>query len=556
MAFSIITCASSPGCLEWCTVKSINGNIGGSSTAPVNFEPMSDSDKAGAAGAPEPPADVKPDAMLTFMEELRHHMLRHDQELGALQRAISTMAVPAAGSDNGTGIAAHALGAPVAAAAATERSAADRGNGAVSAPERGNAAVEPSAVRGAGPWPPPRSHDLREFSADGPETMDDFFARFERHCAAEYRGTMDDALPLLRSKLSGPVRAIFDANGPRTPYLVVKRRMLEWATRRRGYDEKSAADEFQDATRRPGESLGVFAFRLAALFEDANPEADKQGSPELRRKLLATLPPCAADFLRRQLRYAQINHGTILTWDGLVSYLENEHFESDTGVARDSLFARPTAEDRIQSTVADRPRRPALRRSASLRPRSTSRDARSAPSQSDGDSDGSQRSARCLPSRGRSPAVNRPYGSSGRRHRLQPPRPRSTYRAVSSPAVESDSDSDTVQSRSLAREYGATSPLCDFCHRRGHTERECCRANGLCFKCGASGHFARDCHMTRATGGAETPVSGSRRRSGSPRPPREPRRDSSRSTGVLDRRRECSPRARGGHGPAPGQPEN
>lgn len=508
---------------------------------------MSDSDRA-APSAPEPPpepsADVKPDAMLALMEELRQHMLRQDQEIGALQRAISTMAIPASGSHNRSShiSAPHAPGDPVAAAAAAaESAAADIGTGVGGVPGHRNAAA-------AGSWPPPRSHDLQGFSTDSPETMNDFFARFERHCAAEYRGTMDDALPLLRSKLSGPVRAIFDANGPRSSYRVIKRRMLEWAARRHGYDEKSAADEFQDATRRSGESLGVFAFRLAALFEDAYPEADKQVSLELRRKLLATLPPSAADFLRRQLRYAQINHGTTLTWDGLVSYLENERFESDTGVPQDSLYARHAAENRIQSTATDRSHRSVLRRSTSLRPRSASRE-------SDSDSDGSQRSVSCVPSRGRPSDVSRPYGSSGRRQRLQSPRPRSAYHAGGSHAVAWDSDGDTEQSRSLARGCGTPSSLCNFCRRRGHTERECRRANGLCFKCGASGHFARDCNATRASAD-NTLASGYRQRSGSPRSPRELRRDSSRSNGELDRRRECSPRSRGGNGTAPGQPGN
>ncbi|KAF0301987.1 Adenosine monophosphate-protein transferase Fic [Amphibalanus amphitrite] len=44
----------------------------------------------------------------------------------------------------------------------------------------------------------------------------------------------------------------------------------------RGYEETTATDAYRDAARRPGESLAVYAFRLAALFEDAYPEADKQ----------------------------------------------------------------------------------------------------------------------------------------------------------------------------------------------------------------------------------------------------------------------------------------
>ena len=290
----------------------------------------SDSESAGVppkppAGAVEDVVDTKPGVdMLAFMEEMRQCIRRQedragrqDMALAALQRAI--MAAPAGGGDVSATTAADVTGAAAAAAAAA----------AAPAP-----AIRPLVGRGQTPCYPPRSHELVPYREDAAETMADFFSRFERCCTAEYRGTLDDALPLLRSNLSGRALDIFDANGPRGTYLVVKRRMLEWASRHRGYEE-SAMDLYQDATRRPGESLAVYAFRLAALFEDAHPGVDKQVSNDLRRKLLSTLPTEAVDFLRRQLRYAQITHDITLTWDGLVSYLECERFESSTGESQD-----------------------------------------------------------------------------------------------------------------------------------------------------------------------------------------------------------------------------
>lgn len=258
-------------------------------------------------------------------------------------------------------------------------------------------------------------------------------------------------------------------------------------------------DLYQDATRRPGESLAVYAFRLAALFEDAHPGVDKQVSNDLRRKLLSTLPTEAADFLRRQLRYAQINHDITLTWDGLVSYLECERFESSAGESQDSLYTRTSARRYDRSALVPPPRQPLRRRSVSPRPRSAYRDSRPSSDESDSGSDCSRRSV-SVPRRGlesQSASV----------------RPRST-RGATTPL-------------SPARVGRPTLPRCDFCRRRGHTERECRRANDLCFTCGASDHFARDCRAPRQDR-SDPSAPGHLRRPGSPRPPDGSRPGSSR----------------------------
>ena len=57
----------------------------------------------------------------------------------------------------------------------------------------------------------------------------------------------------------------------------------------------------------PGESLAVYAFRLAALLEDKDADADQQVSDDLRRKLMKMLSSCTAVFVRRQLRYGVVN---------------------------------------------------------------------------------------------------------------------------------------------------------------------------------------------------------------------------------------------------------
>ena len=221
---------------------------------------------------------------------------------------------------------------------------------------------------------------------------------------------------------------------------------------------------------------------------------DKQVSDDLRRKLLSTLPTCAADFLRRQLCYALVNHDTALKWDGLVSYLECERFESDAEDARDSLYARSSAGRDSRSAAVRQPRRASRARTESLRPRpafSSTADA------SDSDSDCSHRSVSAtrgvLESRGAPAGQRRAPG--------------------------------TVPPRSPARGRVTVSLRCAFCRRLGHTESECRRANGLCFACGASDHFARDCTVPRDAG-AVSSTPDHRRRPASPRPSGGRRHDS------------------------------
>ena len=369
---------------------------------------------------------------------------------------------------------------------------------------------------------PTRAHDLLLFEENN-ETLSDFFERFERYCATEYRGTLDDALPLLRSKLSGRVRDIFDANGPRSSYPVIKRRMLEWSSRR--YEPSSATEAYRDAARRPGEPLAVFAFRLAALFEDAYPNADKQVSDDLRRKLLSTLPTSAADFLRRQLRYALTNHDTSLRWDGLVLFLECERFESEE--AWDSLHVRTAAEHHSRPASVRRPLESSRARTMPPRPRPVYGDPRSSADESDTDSDSSRRST-SLP-RG----AREPRGASARRHRAP----------------------GAVQPRSPVRGRHTDPPRCGFCRRRGHTEHECRRANDLCFQCGSSGHFARDCPSARADGTVPS-SSGRLRRPASPRPSNGSRHGSSSPARMHEERGDQRVRHRGGRVPAHQQSGN
>ena len=491
---------------------------------------MSLSDTASTSKLQHPRGDVveeKPEAvMLAFMAEMREQMSSQNREIAALRQVVSVMAAPVGRA----GAEADAV------ASAVDRAGAEADAAAPAAAPAAAAGL--SAGRVMAPCHPPRCHELLVYN-DAAETMADFFVRFERHCASEYRGTYDDALPLLRSKLSGRVLELFDVNGPRSSYQVIKRRLLEWASRQGSFEVSSATAMYRDAARRPGESLAVYAFRLAALFEDAYPEVDKQVSHDLRLKLLSTLPTCAADFLRRQLRYALVNHNTTLTWNGLVSYLECESFKSEAEDTLDSLYARTSAQRGSRSEAKRRPCSSSRPRMTSPRPHSAYSDSRSTAGESDSDSDYAPRSV----SLARGTLESR-VAPGGRRRAPATIQLRSPVR-----------ERRTASPRSSTRESLDGSPLCDFCRRRGHTKKECRRANDLCFTCGVSGHYARDCPVTRddETGPS---VPDHLHRSGSPRPSSGTRHASSGSTVAHEERGDSRLRRRGGRAPVPSRSEN
>ena len=329
-----------------------------------------------------------------------------------------------------------------------------------------------------------QAHELPSFSLDGGQSLAQYLYQFEEHCSHVYTGNLDQSLPLLKSKLAGPILDVFVACGDITSsYQNVKRRMLDWVQRQEPFGNRSARDRFRRCKRNQGESLALYALRLASVFNDAYPDQDVQTSQELRQHLLDNLPQRAADYLRRQLHYTREIHGITLTWRNLSSLLERERLDDDVMSDADpSMFYAAEQENR------SRPSRTSQRRTTAASVRPARRDS--------------------------SRTWHRRASSTQEQQHDQQPRQRG----------HSSSGSSTTSER--------RPPLrCHFCGRPGHIERECRRKQGLCFACGRPGHYMRDCNMPR-----------SRQRSQStPRyPASESLRESSRSQRVT------SPDATGG----------
>ena len=303
-------------------------------------------------------------------------------------------------------------------------------------PDNGMAPQSPEPT--VGPVPPARfvvqqAHELPEFSLRGRESLAMYLERFEEHCTHVYAGSINQALPLLKAKLSGPIRDVFIACGDiYGPYQTVKSRMFDWVARQDEVGTRSARDRFRCCQRGQGESLALYALRLASVFNDAYPDRDVQTSQELRQHLLDNLPLRAADYLRRQIHFTREIHGIHLTWKNLLSLLERERLDDDATPDVDpSLFYIAKQGRR------SRPSRP-LRRTPAPPTGSTRREC--------------------------SRTWRRREATSGERRTQQRHRERERSSSGSSAATDV-----------------GPSPRCYFCGHPGHLERECRRKHGLCF---------------------------------------------------------------------------
>lgn len=342
-----------------------------------------------------------------------------------------------------------------------------------------------------------QAHELAEFSLDGRLSLVEYLDRFEEHCAHVYAGSLDEALPLLKSKLSGRIRDVFIACGDIfSSYQTVKRRMTEWMELQ-AVSNCSARNRFRCCKRNQGESLALYALRLASAFNDAYPHQDVQTSQELREHLLDNLPHRAADYLRRQMHYTREVHGINMTWRNLSALLDRERLDDD-GVsdADPSLFYASEQENQDRQSRSSRRRSSAFPAGRGREPHGGSQTWRRRESIA-----GGQRVER-------------------RRRR----------------AASTSSSSTTSERRSME------TLRCYFCGHPGHLERECRRKQDLCFTCGRSGHYMRDCSLSHSRqtsqsrsrnrhvspGGSQRAVFSQRQRYQSPPPGRSTSRAQSR----------------------------
>ena len=223
------------------------------------------------------------------------------------------------------------------------------------------------------------THSLPSFALGGAVSLHEYLQRFEEHCQTAYAGSLDHALPLLKTLLTGEVADIFNAcGGTETPYARLKLRMLRWVERQDASGHQTPKQRFDGCKRVQNESLPLFALRLSSLFEDAYPAADVQTSKLLRDRLLDNLTPQAADHLKKQERYNKEIHGITLKWDNFITILQCECFEdvnSSLFFSRETPPAHLGSRARSSRSSCARPRRCATssRRRTPRAPSSTRR---------------------------------------------------------------------------------------------------------------------------------------------------------------------------------------
>ena len=275
-----------------------------------------------------------------------------------------------------------------------------------------------------------QTFNLPPFSLSGAISLSQYFQRCKEHCSRTYAGGLDEALPLLQPLLVGEVAEIFAAcGGTDTAYCKLKQRMLRWVSVQNSSLQQSARIRFDNAKRRHGEDLSLFALRLSSLFEDAYPAEDMQGSDVLRDRLIQNLPESIGEHLKLEIKYNRDIHGKTLQWDHYLTILQNK--KNDAALSSSVVLA----------TDGERPRN---RLSGSSRSVS-----------------GSSRSVSIL-----SPAQNTPDWSVADRRNER-------GRGKSQNRDSKGKHTSASRSSSRGRSNSRSQPLCDHCGRRGHTESNC-----------------------------------------------------------------------------------
>src|SRR6201990_524775 len=106
-------------------------------------------------------------------------------------------------------------------------------------------------------------------------------------------------------------------------YEEVKRLLLQWHREELEKEIRRDAENFTDATIKPGETIPLFALRLAGLASKAFPNNDVTKMPIVRQKFLKSLPPEVKSKVDNILMAIETSLGVQIPWERLVAIVES-----------------------------------------------------------------------------------------------------------------------------------------------------------------------------------------------------------------------------------------
>ena len=301
-----------------------------------------------------------------------------------------------------------------------------------------------------------------------------FFERYERYCSCQFSDEKDDWVELLGEFLEGEMKQIYrNAKKNEKPYHHIKAKLIDWyaATKRTmGINKKQ---EFENARMRPGESVFSYAFRLQELAETAFPDIPIEENRELKKKFANTAPTDFVKFLREQNIMKKELGGENITWKQVKvrASVREDHVKSMKVKATHGLEQEDYLDVNFTQTRATR-EKTYQRQDGGDNPdrgewkQQSWRKTENRKPYEHQETVGAQSSYRgnFMRGRGRGPRGNNGRGSH-----------------------------QGSQSRAP--------PVCYWCEKPGHLQRDCYVMHRCCYSCGGEGHFVRECPSRGNCGG-------------------------------------------------------
>ena len=334
----------------------------------------------------------------------------------------------------------------------------------------------------------PRVIPPGKFKLGAGETLIQFLMRFENYCDAMYPGSTEGRVSLLGTFLEGLALEVYKIiTCTSLEYEEVKRLLLQWYREELEKEIRCDAQNFTDATIKPGETIPLFALRLAGLASRAFPENDVTKMPIVRQKFLKSLPQEVKSKVDNTLMAIETSLGVQIPWERLVAIVESSFLKD---VPNDESSTKARIEDLTKSVPVSAltgevtPRICCCQQSAGRVEGCSAKVRTSIPTISE------QQSPQPFQRERPSQQVSTPYpnrerpGKASTWCRGQTNRPFQTNQRQSCAHCKKPGH---LMSQCWAR------PLCRYCGKRGHQYDDCYLGQNRCLHCKEVGHLVGSC---------------------------------------------------------------